>query len=84
MERSAADKFIIDGFPRDENNLNIWNKIMKDQVDVQFILYLNCPPSVMMNRLLERGKMNGESRKEDNIEGILLLLFNFLFLFKFN
>ncbi len=36
--------------------------------DIQFLLYLNCPESIMEARLLDRGKTSG--RSDDNIESI--------------
>jgi hypothetical protein len=64
---SGKSLFLIDGFPRNKDNLDGWNAIMKD-VEVQFCLYLNCPETVMEARLLERGKTSG--RSDDNAESI--------------
>ena len=36
--------------------------------DVQFLLFLDCPQEIMVNRLLERGKHSG--RNDDNIDSI--------------
>ena len=36
--------------------------------DVKFLLFLDCPQEVMLERLLERGKTSG--RSDDNIESI--------------
>ena len=36
--------------------------------DVLFLLFLDCPQEVMLERLLERGKTSG--RNDDNIESI--------------
>lgn len=68
MEKSGAHKFLIDGFPRDINNLRVWTEQMDALVDVQFLLFLDCPEDVMMARLLERGKTSG--RNDDNEESI--------------
>lgn len=68
MEKSGSDKFLIDGFPRDTDNLACWNKQMNDVAEVQFLLFLDCPTEVMVERLLERGKNSG--RNDDNIETI--------------
>lgn len=46
MERSATKKFLIDGFPRNENNLDGWEREMKDVCDVKFVLFFDCPEEV--------------------------------------
>mmetsp|Transcript_22512 Transcript_22512/g.20444 ORF Transcript_22512/g.20444 Transcript_22512/m.20444 type:complete len:234 (-) Transcript_22512:99-800(-) len=63
------NKFLIDGFPRDMDNLSCWNTTMTPLVDVQFLLFLDCPQEIMKDRLLERGKTSG--RNDDNIESII-------------
>jgi UMP-CMP kinase len=68
MEKSGADKFLVDGFPRDMANLRCWEEIMAPICDVQFLLFLDCPQEVMLDRLLERGKTSG--RNDDNAESI--------------
>jgi UMP-CMP kinase len=68
MEKSGSDKFLVDGFPRDMDNLACWNKQMNDIADVQFLLFLDCPTEIMVERLLERGKTSG--RNDDNIDSI--------------
>jgi UMP-CMP kinase len=68
MEKSGATKFLVDGFPRDINNLRCWEENMSALVDVLFLLFLDCPEEIMMARLLERGKTSG--RNDDNEESI--------------
>lgn len=69
MEKSGGKKFLIDGFPRDMDNLKCWEKQMRPLADVQFLLFLDCPQQVMLDRLLERGKTSG--RSDDNAESII-------------
>ena len=59
-------KYLIDGFPRNADNLEGWNKIMADFADVRFTLFLDCPEKTMETRLLGRN----EGRTDDNIESI--------------
>ena len=68
MEQSGNFKFLIDGFPRDLQNLECWQSQMSSVVDVQFLLFLDCPEKIMLERLLERGKTSG--RNDDNVESI--------------
>ncbi len=68
MDKSGSDKFLVDGFPRDMDNLQCWQNNMSDVANVQFLLFLDCPTEIMVDRLLERGKTSG--RSDDNIESI--------------
>lgn len=68
MEKSGSTKFLVDGFPRDVQNLLCWNEQLSEYANVQFLLFLDCPESVMTARLLERGLTSG--RTDDNEESI--------------
>ena len=70
MEQNGWDggKFLIDGFPRNMDNLTGWKKVMGDDVEEKFCLFLQCPESVMETRLLARGTTSG--RTDDNLESI--------------
>lgn len=39
-------RFLIDGFPRNEDNLQGWKKVMHDQADVKFVLFFDCSSEV--------------------------------------
>eukprot|EP01041_Mallomonas_annulata_P003261 gene3261-6452_t len=68
MEKSGSTKFLVDGFPRDLDNLRCWEEKMGSLAEVQFLLFLDCPQEIMLGRLLERGKTSG--RNDDNAESI--------------
>jgi UMP-CMP kinase len=68
MTKSGSRQFLIDGFPRDPDNLTCWEEKMAPFCDVKFMLYLECPEDIMMARLLERGKTSG--RNDDNEDSI--------------
>uniref|UniRef100_A0A3Q4BRI9 UMP-CMP kinase n=1 Tax=Mola mola TaxID=94237 RepID=A0A3Q4BRI9_MOLML len=61
-------RFLIDGFPRNENNLQGWNKVMDGNADVKFVLFFDCSTEDCIQRCLERGK-NSE-RTDDNRESL--------------
>lgn len=46
MEASAANRFLIDGFPRNKDNMNGWDSTIGDQVDLLFVLFLDCHEDV--------------------------------------
>jgi len=68
MESHRTKRFLIDGFPRNLENLQAWNEIMGYEVFFQFLLFLDCPEDVMVQRVLERGKSSG--RVDDNEDSI--------------
>jgi len=66
----GVPNFLIDGFPRNEDNDDGWRRIMGDKADVRFVLFLDCPEAVMERRLLRRGETSG--RSDDNADSIRL------------
>ena len=46
MQESGKDKFLIDGFPRNENNLTGWQQQMGDKADVRLVLSFECSEEV--------------------------------------
>eukprot|EP00922_Rhytidocystis_sp_ex-Travisia-forbesii_P009407 GHVS01013702.1.p1 GENE.GHVS01013702.1~~GHVS01013702.1.p1 ORF type:complete len:218 (-),score=35.26 GHVS01013702.1:108-761(-) len=76
MKSSGWDggKFLIDGFPRNQDNLDGWHEVMtpdkgdKSIVDVRICLFFDCEQNEMERRLLERGTASG--RLDDNPETI--------------
>lgn len=62
-------KFLIDGFPRNENNLQGWNDIMGEYCDVKFVLFLECDEQIMIDRINKRAAESGAAvRNDDNID----------------
>ncbi len=35
-------KFLIDGFPRNNENYDGWNRVMGEDTDMKFVLFLDC------------------------------------------
>lgn len=68
MESSGKDRFLIDGFPRNQDNLDGWNKEMSGVATVIRVLFFNCPEEVCVERCLSRGKTSG--RTDDNEESL--------------
>lgn len=64
MKDSGKDKFLIDGFPRNAENRDAFERVMG--FDCDFVLFFDCPEDVMEKRLLGRN----EGRTDDNIESI--------------
>ncbi len=64
MAESGRTRFLIDGFPRNENNFEGWKAVMGDSVDVEGVLFYDVDDETRLDRLLERGKTSG--RTDDN------------------
>ncbi|XP_073400473.1 UMP-CMP kinase isoform X1 [Dendrobates tinctorius] len=73
MEQTMAaniekNKFLIDGFPRNEDNLQGWDRTMDGKAAVSFVLFFDCDNETCIARCLERGKSSG--RSDDNRESL--------------
>jgi len=60
----TAPGFLIDGFPRNQDNLNGWQQEMSNKTHIHFVLFLSCPENICMDRCLGRG----QGRTDDNDE----------------
>jgi len=63
---SRNKKILVDGYPRNQENIDEWEKQMKDLVEVKGALYIEVSNEVMTQRLLGRN----EGRADDNEETI--------------
>lgn len=70
MEKNgwAAKRFLIDGFPRNQDNYDGWTRVIGDSVDVPFVLFMDADEETMIARITERSKTSG--RNDDNIESL--------------
>ncbi|XP_073103033.1 UMP-CMP kinase 4 isoform X4 [Elaeis guineensis] len=64
MLESGNDKFLIDGFPRNEENRAAFENVTK--IEPEFVLFFDCLEEEMVRRLLNRN----QGRDDDNIETI--------------
>ena len=68
INSATCKKFLIDGFPRGQENLDGWTKIVGDSVNVPFVLFFDANEDTMVARILERAKTSG--RSDDNEESL--------------
>lgn len=62
-------KFLIDGFPRNLENLDVWEReVDQDTIVLDFVVVLECDDKELEERLLARGATSG--RSDDNVEAI--------------
>ena len=65
----ASKKFLIDGFPRNQDNQNGWDEVMGKDADMKFVLFLEADEEAMIERITKRGQEAGENkRNDDNLE----------------
>jgi len=69
MTNSLKNNFLIDGFPRNEDNLQGWNKQMGEKVNLQCVLFFDCSQEICTARCLGRGAA-GSGRSDDNEESL--------------
>lgn len=60
--------YLVDGFPRNYDNLNGWCDIMNDSTALWSVLVYQCPLKVLEERILKRAEDSG--RSDDNLESL--------------
>ena len=69
MDNYSKDKiFLIDGYPRNQDNINGWNEIFGDNYILITSIIMDCDEKELEKRLIERAKSSG--RIDDNLEVI--------------
>ncbi|XP_072942533.1 UMP-CMP kinase-like [Epargyreus clarus] len=69
MEKSGKTRFLIDGFPRNKDNLEGWERVMSDKTKLLFVLFFECSRDKCTERCLGRGAA-GSGRSDDNLESL--------------
>ncbi|XP_011700887.1 PREDICTED: UMP-CMP kinase isoform X2 [Wasmannia auropunctata] len=64
-------RFLIDGFPRNQDNLDGWNKVMADKIILKGVIFCECSQEVCTQRCLKRGA-SGSGRSDDNEQSLIL------------
>ena len=66
IESKPWNRYLIDGFPRNWDNLQGWNRLMTDVCDLEMVLCIDCNEAELERRILDRGITSG--RSDDNPE----------------
>ncbi|XP_068985502.1 UMP-CMP kinase isoform X1 [Bombus flavifrons] len=64
---SPHKRFLIDGFPRNQDNVDGWNEAMSEKCVIKGVLFCECSKEVCTQRCLKRGAA-GSGRTDDNEE----------------
>ena len=53
MEKNgwSMKQFLIDGFPRNQDNVDGWEEVLSEHVDMRFVLFLECTEEAMICRI---------------------------------
>lgn len=65
MERyNYSGRYLLDGFPRGQENIDVWNRVMAESTNIRGVLFFKCEEKQLVQRLLGRAKTSG--RADDN------------------
>jgi len=67
-DKDKTKHFLIDGFPRNQGNVDAWNGMSKMKTTIKFVLFFDCSEEIMTSRLIQRGKTSG--RNDDELDVI--------------
>nr|ACO14768.1 UMP-CMP kinase [Caligus clemensi] len=69
LSSSSSKRFLIDGFPRNQSNVDEWEKSVSPLVQFKFLLFFDCSEEICVQRCLNRGAA-GSGRSDDNLESL--------------
>ena len=64
INENLHTKLLIDGFPRNNENLLGWIRCMRKQIEDERVLVLDCPEEICIKRIIKRSK--NSNRIDDN------------------
>ena len=68
--KSDNKKILVDGYPRNQENMDVWEKVMKDVVEVKAALFFDCPAEEMKKRILGRGQGSADDNEKTILKRI--------------
>ena len=68
MDESGKDKiFLIDGYPRNQENIDGWNEVFGDNYKLITSIILGCDEKALEKRLLKRAQHSGRSDDKTDV-----------------
>jgi len=65
-------QYLIDGFPRNQDNVDGWNKVMGPIAYLKFVLFLDCDEKTMIERITKRSESAGDQKRfDDNLATLI-------------
>ena len=74
FEHLKGQKVLLDGFPRNQENVDAWNKIVNDITEIKGYLLLECSKETMLKRSAGRNEGRADDKPEvmeKRIDGFL-------------
>ena len=56
-----AQVYLIEGFPKNKDNIEAWNKRLSGKYHLKHVFYFHCSLDVLEKRVIERGKQSGRA-----------------------
>jgi len=53
---------MLDGFPRNQDNLDGWNQQIGNKANIKSVLFLECPDEICIQRCLGRGRHDDDNQ----------------------
>lgn len=69
LQENNQQRFLVDGFPRNKDNLDGWSRQMSAKTQLQAVLVFECTEEACVERCLKRGA-EGSGRSDDNLESL--------------
>ncbi|CAB4063854.1 CMPK1 [Lepeophtheirus salmonis] len=67
LASKTIKRFLIDGFPRNQDNVDAWESSVAPLVNFKYVLFFECEKETSIQRCLSRGA-SGSGRSDDNAE----------------
>ena len=67
INENLHSKLLIDGFPRNNENLLGWIRCMRKQIEDERVLVLDCPEEICIKRIIKRSK---NSNRIDDMKNV--------------
>jgi UMP-CMP kinase len=63
FKSAKSHTYLIDGFPRNQENVDVWNRLC-GHVEIAGVINLECPDEVLLERALGRGTGRQDDKEE--------------------
>lgn len=61
MSAKPSDLYVVEGFPKNKDNIDVWQKKMSSKYYLKHVFYFHCALDVLEKRLVSRGEQSGRA-----------------------
>ncbi len=65
MEKDKSACYLLDGFPRNKENMKVWRKVIGNSAKIEFMIFFKTSDEVMLQRMAKRAAESEEKRADD-------------------